>query len=711
MHPRRSQLAGDIVVDRDTETEEHALSRFVCESVTEYAIFTLNCDGAIATWNPGAQRTFGYAPREVLGRNFAVIFPFDDVADGVPAGELHTAVESGRVHRDGWHVRKDGSRFWGTNTVEPLFDRSGARIGYTKIVRDSTERYAAAQALRQSEERFRLLVDSVEDHAIFSLGPDGRIVLWNAGAQRLFGYEPDEIIGQSFAKLFTAEDLACASPDVELRQARERGHVDNERWQVRKDGSRFLAQRRVTLLKADTSGVAPGFSAVAHDVTERDANARASSDQAFRDTLTGLANRALFVEHVRQAIAHTKRRPEKQFAVLLLNVDDFKEVNDRVGHLLGDRLLAEIAGRLRACVRPEDVVARLGGDEFAVLLGEIRGASDATALSERIHAVLAPPFSAAGHDVVVTASTGVAIAATTSGADAEDVLRDAGIAMYEAKSRGAARTVIFDDAMRERVVSRQLLEAEVRRAIANEELFLEYQPIVALHDMRLVGFEALVRWRHPVRGVLAPADFIPIAEETGAIVPIDRWVLRAACRQLRAWQLDLPQAAALTVSVNVSAKQFVRDDVCLTIARSLAGCDLRAASLKLEITESTIMEKSDTVFSLLTAIRALDVDIQIDDFGTGYSSLSYLRTFPVSAVKLDRSFITGMDANEDRAEMVRAIVMLAHNLHLSVIAEGIETPQELEALRALSCECGQGFLFSAALGAESARALIERSAS
>jgi diguanylate cyclase (GGDEF)-like protein/PAS domain S-box-containing protein len=707
MHPRGSRFAGDIVVPDDTITEDLTLSRFVCESVTEYAIFTMNCDGAIATWNPGAQRTFGYAPDEVIGRNFAVIFRFDDVAEGVPDAELHTAVANGRVHRDGWHVRKDGTAFWGTNTVEPIFDRGGARIGYTKIVRDSTERYAAALALRQSEERFRLLVDSVEEYAIFSLDPDGRIALWNAGAQRTFGYEPDEILGQSFAKLFTEEDTACGAPELELRQARERGHADNDRWQVRKDGSRFFAQRRVTLLAAGGGGASAGYSAVAHDVTERRANARAAFDQAFHDTLTGLANRELLVEHLRQTIAHAKRRPDKHFAVLLLNIDDFKDVNDRVGHLLGDRLLLEIAERLRGCVRPEDVVARLAGDEFAILLSEIRGASDAIALSERLHAVLAIPFRASGHEVVVTASAGVAV----GGADTEGVLRDAGIAMYEAKSRGAARTVVFDDAMRERAVSRQLLEADVRRAMANEELFLEYQPIVALHDMRLVGFEALVRWRHPVRGVLAPADFIPIAEETGAIVAIDRWVLHAACRQLRAWQLDLPQAAALTVSVNVSAKQFVRDDVCLTIARSLARSDLRAASLKLEITESTIMEKSDTVFSLLTAIRALDVDIQIDDFGTGYSSLSYLRTFPVSAVKVDRSFITGMDAHEDRAEMVRAIVMLAHNLRLSVTAEGIETAQELEALRGLSCECGQGFLFSVPLGAESARALIERSSS
>jgi EAL domain-containing protein (putative c-di-GMP-specific phosphodiesterase class I) len=288
------------------------------------------------------------------------------------------------------------------------------------------------------------------------------------------------------------------------------------------------------------------------------------------------------------------------------------------------------------------------------------------------------------------------------------VLRDADIAMYEAKARGRAQTVVFDDAMRERVVSRHVLETDLRRAIERDELFLEYQPIVALADLRLIGFEALVRWQHPLRGVLPPGDFVPTAEQTGSIILIDRWVLRTACRQLCAWQRELPQAAALAISVNLSAKQFVQDDLCRSIARTLDESRTDATSLKLEITESTIMEKSDKVFSLLAAIRALDVEIQIDDFGTGYSSLSYLRTFPVNAVKVDRSFITGMDAHEDRAQMVRAIVTLAHNLRLSVVAEGIETPEELQALRELACECGQGFLFSAPLGAEAARAFIVR---
>jgi diguanylate cyclase (GGDEF)-like protein/PAS domain S-box-containing protein len=694
----------------DGDDESRALSRFVCESVTEYAIFTIAPDGSIATWNPGAARTFGYTRDEILGRNVAAIFTPADIADDVPAAELTNAVTTGRVDRDGWHVRKNGSRFWGTSTVQPLDDGSGPQRGFTKIVRDSTDRYEAALALRQSEERFRLLVDSVDNYAIFSIASDGRITLWNAGAERIFGYRPDEIVGESFAKLFTEEDLEHGVPAGELRHAHERGQLENERWQVRKDGTRFVAQRRLTALDADQNAVARDISVIAHDVTERKAGEQTMWDQAFHDKLTGLANRALLTEHLQHAIARMKRRPQVQFAVLFLDLDDFKSVNDDIGHVFADVVLTQVASRLRACVRPEDVVARLGGDEFAILMNEIQGAADAVALGARIHASLALPFSVDGRERAVSTSIGVALGAPATDTTAENALRDADVAMYEAKARGRAQTVIFDDGMRERVLTRHLLEADIRRAIERDELFLEYQPIVALDDLRLVGFEALVRWQHPERGALPPGDFIPTAEEIGSIIQIDRWVLRAACRQLRTWQRELPAASALTMSVNLSAKQFAHDDLCRRIARTLDETRLAAASLKLEITESAIMEKSDKALALLAAIRALDVDIQIDDFGTGYSSLSYLRLFPVSAVKVDRSFITEMDAHEDRAQMVRAIVTLAHNLRLEVIAEGVETTDELEALRGLACECGQGYLFSRPLGAEAARAFIERKA-
>ena len=447
---------------------------------------------------------------------------------------------------------------------------------------------------------------------------------------------------------------------------------------------------------------------VVHDVTESKANEQAMWDQAFHDTLTGLANRALLVEHLDHAIARAARRPADQFALLFLDLDNFKTINDDVGHILADVVLTEIADRLRSCVRPEDIVARQGGDEFTILLGDIHDEPEAVALAHRIHAALAVPFAAGAGYVIASASIGVALGSATTGASAEDVLRDADVAMYEAKARGSAQTVVFDDGMRARVVSRNILEADVRHAVDREELLLEYQPILALHDMKLIGFEALVRWLHPSRGLLQPADFIPTAEQTGAIIPIDRWVLSEACRQLHEWRAELPQAHGLTMSVNLSAKQFTHQDLRAHILSTLEESVIDGAFLKLEITEATIMERSEKVFSLLAEIRALGVEIFIDDFGTGYSSLSYLSSFPVSAVKVDRSFISRMDEHVDRAQMVRAIVTLAHNLRMTVIAEGIETPEELRELRRLTCECGQGFLFSGPLSASAARDFIER---
>ena len=432
---------------RDTE----ALSRFVFDSVTEYAIFTTTPLGDVATWNRGAERAFGYAAGDIIGTSFAVIFSAEERAAGVPAAELRTARERGRLDRDCWHVRKDGSRFWGTNTVQPLIDGDGAQCGFTKIVRDSTERYEAALALRQSEERFRLLVESVAHFAMFTVAPDGNITLWNSGAEQIYGYEQAEILGKPFATLFTARDAARGVPEFELHRASALGQVDNERWQLRRDGAGFMARRRVTRLQPGALGALRGFSVTAYDVTEAREAEKTMWRRAFHDGLTGLPNRALFVEHLKRTLAHTKRDPRSTFAALFLDLDRFKQINDRIGHVLADRLLIQVGQRLSACVRPEDVVARIGGDEFAVLVSSVASTKSVMALTDRIHHALQPAIEIALEATRVTTSIGVAIGTDRYG-QPEDVMRDADIAMYEAKSRGRANTAVFQERMRTSVM-------------------------------------------------------------------------------------------------------------------------------------------------------------------------------------------------------------------------------------------------------------------
>lgn len=414
---------------------------------------------------------------------------------------------------------------------------------------------------------------------------------------------------------------------------------------------------------------------------------------AFHDALTGLPNRSLFTDHLRVALRRAQQNEKYMFGVLFLDLDRFKNINDSLGHPCGDELLILVARRLETCIRQTDMVARFGGDEFAILVDAIHDASDVVRVAEKVQRVISAPFKLAAHEAITTASIGVALS-TSVYAEAEDIIRDADTAMYRAKDRGKARYEIFDTAMHTRAVTLLRLESDLRRALEKEELCVYYQPIVSLASRELYGFEALVRWQHPERGIISPDDFIPLAEETGLILPIGLQVLQEACNQLRVWQQRSPSNRDLIMSVNLSGKQLMQPDVIERIEEVLHESHINPWHLKLEITETVVMENPELAAGTLAKLRGLGVRLSIDVFGTGYSSLSYLNRFPVDTLKIDRSFVTSMNEADENLQIVKTIVTLAGNLGMQVVAEGVETDEQLDQLRSLKCQYGQGYLFS-----------------
>lgn len=428
---------------------------------------------------------------------------------------------------------------------------------------------------------------------------------------------------------------------------------------------------------------------------------------AFHDALTDLPNRALLAENLKFVIERARQHEDYQFAVLFLDLDRFKNVNDSLGHSIGDQLLITMARRLESCIREVDMVARLGGDEFAILLDGIPNQNEASNMARRIQEKLQSPFNLSGHEVFTTTSIGIALSST--GYDhPENMLRDADTAMYRAKAQGKACYEVFDKGMHTHAVYLLQMENDLRRAIDREELRVYYQPIVALENGQLAGFEALIRWQHPERGFINPADFIPLAEDTGLIVPLGLWILKRACQQLCQWQWQSPANRSLFMSVNLSGKQVAVPSLVSDIKDILEETHVDAKHLKLEITESAVMENADLAARLLKRLKALGVQLSIDDFGTGYSSLSYLHRFPVNTLKIDRSFVGRIGEAAENIEIVRTVISLAENMGMEVVAEGVETLSQLTQLRKLKCQYGQGYLFSRPVAADSVSEWISK---
>jgi diguanylate cyclase (GGDEF)-like protein/PAS domain S-box-containing protein len=520
-------------------------------------------------------------------------------------------------------------------------------------------------------------------------------VYFSARWKEILGYEEKDISHgpEEWLSRVHADDVERVKAGILAQCEGQSPHFEDEhRIRHRDGGYRWVLARGFAV--RDTDGRAHRLVGAQTDVTDR----RSS------DALTGLANRSLFVERLNRALARVRHNPSYHIGVLFLDLDRLKVVNDSLGHLAGDRLIVSIAKELETCVRPGDMIARFGGDEFAVLVDNLTGVTEATRVAERIHAELQGIFSVEGAEVFASVSIGIAV--SSSGHEsAEDLLRDADTAMYRAKANGRGRYEVFDAAMRAHVMSLLELESEFRRAVERREFQVHYQPVVHLETGALQGFEALVRWQHPRRGLVRPDQFIAIAEETGLIVPLGYWVLAEVCRQIRAWHLGTPHAQGLRVSVNISARQFMDRELVKTIRGTLEETGLEPHHLILEITESVLMDAEGMGSGMLLELDALGVHLYIDDFGTGYSSLGYLHRFPVDALKIDRSFVAQLAAPGGDA-LVRTILTLARNLGIPTVAEGVETPEQLTLLRTLGCEQAQGHYFSEAVPAREASVLV-----
>jgi diguanylate cyclase (GGDEF)-like protein/PAS domain S-box-containing protein len=582
--------------------------------------------------------------------------------------------------------------------------------GFTFYYRSLTARLEAEESLRETEKRNRLIVDNALD-AIIGMDGQGRIVDWNPQAEAIFGWSREEILGRTVAETIVPLRYREAH-EQGLQRFKEtgRGRVMGQQLEIEAlhhDGHEFPIELKISLVEGGRKHL---FSAFISDVTERKQIQDQLQRNAFFDGLTGLPNRNLFMDRLSSVVRRAKRDSAVCATVLFIDLDHFKVVNDSMGHTTGDELLVAVAQRLETCLREGDTVARLGGDEFTILLEDTQDFAAATHVAERVQQVLAAPFTLNNRPVFISASIGIAgggcfAAGEVRPDDPEALLRDADIAMYRAKAQGRTGYAVFDKAMHEQAMARLHLEADLRQALDQQDFELHYQPIVRLADKRITGFEALVRWRHPANGLVAPGVFIPLAEETGLIIRLDQWVLREACRQLAVWTKDFTADPPLSLSVNLSGRHFGHPDLIENITRVLHETRIPPSTLKLEVTESAIIDNPQAAATLLHQLQMTGVQLSLDDFGTGYSSLSYLHRFPFNTLKIDRSFVKEM-SNKDAGEIVRTIISLAHNLGLNVVAEGIETGDQEARLTALGCEYGQGFFLAKPLDKAATQSLL-----
>lgn len=574
---------------------------------------------------------------------------------------------------------------------------------YAEAQQELVVRKRAEEALSVSERRYRQLFER-NLAGVYRSTPDGRILDCNDALVKILGCDSrQDLMGRRASEFYwNAEDRKDMLTDL-----RQQHSVTNSEIRLkRKDGSPVWVLDSATLIEGGNNGDGPGvMEGTIIDITERKLLEEQLLHQAFHDPLTDLPNRSLFMDRLEHALVRAGRSTT-EVAVLFLDLDEFKVINDSLGHKVGDQLLIAVGRRIETCIRAGDTVARLGGDEFTVLLEDVEAVREAVEIAERIANELQRPFHVEGQDLFITTSVGIALSGP--GHDQPtDLLRNADIAMYEAKKAGKARYALFEPGMNSRLWERMQTETELRRALEHNEFTVHYQPVVELETGRVMELEALVRWQHPTRGLVAPAEFIPVAEESGLILPLGEWVLREACRHMRGWQQKQGRDdAPLLLSVNLSPRQFRHPRLVEDIVESLEETGLDPRHLKLEITESVALDNTEATIATLRDLRSLGISIAIDDFGMGYSALSYLKRYPVDTLKLDRSFVDGMGHDIEDTAIVNAVIAFARTLSLSVTAEGIETVEQLTQLQSLGCDQGQGYYFAKPMTAEAVTALL-----
>lgn len=667
------------------------------------AVVSADESGRITSWNPAAQRMFGYRPGEVLGKPLTVMMPrsyrdrhrsaFDEMTrrgDGTPTRDV-LEVEG---------LAKDG-RIFPVDLTLATWINEGKRF-FVGILRDISERRAAEEELHLIESATAQLRDAIVVSTAGSAGRGPTILYVNDAFTRMTGHSESEVLGRSFGLLAgpkTDRDVLRA-----VNQRLGRGEpVTAEVTAHRKDGTEFLLDWHASPIY-DPDGEIRHFTSILRDITE-ERRMQQAMRRVDRDALTELVNRTVLEKRLAQCMERLETDGDFRFALLFLDLDGFKSINDVHGHVVGDELLTAAARRLERTVRPGDTLARFGGDEFVILVSHVTDISDVIMVAERVQERLSAPFEIDGAELTIAASIGIAL--SEAGYDtSQAVIEAADAAMYEAKRKGKGRVEFANRGLHVDIVSALGLRGDLNRCIEDDQLELRYQPLVDLGSQEIIGFEALVRWRHPELGLLLPDRFIPLAEETGMIIPIGLWVLRTACGEARQWPDAGPGANPPTLSVNLSMRELGSPHLVDAVQSILVETGMEASRLQLELTESVLAESLEPVRERIAALRAFGITVCIDDFGTGYSSLGYLRHFPVDKIKIDRLFIRHLEESPENHEILRTILALAQRLRLEVVAEGVETEHQLVSLREMACGFGQGFLFSAPVPADQAQKLL-----